>query len=83
MRRSVIICAMLLSGCADRIVTVYVTPDVPQDLRQPVAAPCRPAVIDRDAGDCLLNKTRGLAQANAKIMTIDDILTKAAVAKPR
>lgn len=77
MRLSAIICVMLLSGCAETVRTIYAAPSVPADLRQPVAAPCGPVVVERDVALCLIAKARGLDQANARIVAVDEILTLA------
>lgn len=76
MSRYLIICAMLLTGCDERVRTVYATPHVPADLRQPVTVVCPPGYAARDLALCLLRQKAGVTAANDKIAAIDDILTK-------
>lgn len=77
MRLHLIICAVLLTACADAPRVVYAPPSVPADLRQPVSAPCLPPVTEREVAACLFRKADGLDLANARIVAIDEILTAA------
>ena len=77
MRRCLIICAMLLTGCDERVRTVYASPYVPADLRQAVRVVCPSGYAARDLALCLLRKDAGLTKANSQIEAIDDILTDA------
>lgn len=74
MRLCLIICATLLTGCAERIRTVYVVQTIPADLRQPVNVKCPPGNTMARAGVCLVRLNAGLSMANEKIRAIDEIL---------
>jgi hypothetical protein len=75
MRRCLIICALLLTGCDERVRTAYTVPHVPADLRQPVVVTCPPGKTLARAGVCLVRLDAGLRAANARIVAIDEILT--------
>ena len=77
MRRCLIICALFLTGCDERVRTVYALPQVPDDLRAPVVVTCPPGDTLARAGVCLVRLDAGLRAANAKLGTIDRILTLA------
>jgi hypothetical protein len=77
MRHCLIICALCLTGCGERIRTVYASPGIPADLRQPVVVRCPGGDTMARAGVCLVRLNAGLSMANEKIRAIDDILTGA------
>lgn len=70
---------LVLASCGTEPVTrtVYVTPDVPEALRQPVTVPDRRAETLQDVGLILADHVEGLETANGRIASIDDILTRA------
>lgn len=77
MRLHLTICAALLTACAEAPGVAYAPPAVPDDLRQPVPAPCAAVLTERDVAACLFRRTDALDLANARIVAIDDILTQA------
>ena len=77
MRRYLIICALSLTACGERVQTVYTVPHVPADLRQPVVVRCPAGDTLARAGVCILRLDAGLRAANAKIGAIDEILVGA------
>lgn len=83
MRRCLIICALFLTGCGEKIRTVYAVPHVPADLRQPVEVVCQTGYAARDLALCLLRKDAGLTRANGQIGAVDEILTQAEAKAPR
>lgn len=74
MRRCLIICALFLTACSERIRTVYVGPTVPADLLQPVVVTCPQGDTLARAGVCLVRLDAGLRAANAKIVAVGEIL---------
>lgn len=56
---------------------VFVTPDVPYELRTPVAAPDRQVRTLKDVGVVLTDHVEALETANGKIAAIDCILAAA------
>lgn len=81
MRRCLLICALFLTGCGERVRTVYVGPSVPADLLQPVVVTCPTGDTLARAGVCLVRLDAGLTAANAKIEAVGDILAAADGAK--
>lgn len=77
MRRYLIICALSLTACDERVRTVYTVPHVPADLRQPVVVTCPHGDTLARAGVCLVRLDAGLREANARIGAIDEILAGA------
>jgi hypothetical protein len=76
MRLRPIFCAAsmaILSGCGDPR-PVVVSPQVPPELLQPVAAPCPPFETEGDVGRCVIRLAAGLHQANGQITAIADIV---------
>lgn len=76
MRLCLIICAMLLTGCAEKTRTVYAAPYVPADLLQPERVTCPPGYTAEALAICLFRQAAGLGRANEKLAAIDEILTK-------
>jgi hypothetical protein len=70
-----LICAVFLTGCAERITTRWIVPDVPAELRRPVVVVCADGTTVRTLGECALSLRAGLDEANGKITAIDTILT--------
>ena len=66
-----------ISGCAENERTVYVTPVVPESLRQTVHVPKRDARTLADVGILLTDHVEALATANGRIESIDCILDAA------
>lgn len=77
MRFYLTFCAMLLTGCDERIVTVYAVPSVPADLRRVEVISCPRGNTAKDFATCLFRLDAGLDRANSKIEAIDDILARA------
>lgn len=70
--------ALLASGCVKPTVEyVRVTPEVPEDLRQPVEPPKRKVEGLKDVGLVLADQSEALDKANGQIKAIDCILTAA------
>lgn len=65
-----------LVGCAEPEY-IYVVPDVPATLRQPVSVPDRPVATLADVGVILADHVEGLGIANGRIVAFDCILTAA------
>lgn len=78
-RQSLLLGSMIfLAGCLEAPVEyVNVIPDVPSDLRQPVAVPQREASTLKDVGLILADHVEALDKANGKIIATDCILTAA------
>lgn len=75
MHRQAIICALWLTGCAERGPPVAVAaPPVPPDLLAPVQATCPPVVTEGDVAACLIRLHGGLRRANAQLEAIGAIL---------
>jgi len=72
-----ITCAIFLSACERQIEYVPVIPDVPAELRTPVAVPDRQAESLRDVGLILTDHVEALTTANDRISSTDCILTAA------
>ena len=68
---------LTLSACDAQTEYVYIIPDVPADLRQPVNVPQRRAETLRDVGLLLSDHVEALETANGRIVSIDCILTAA------
>jgi len=68
---------MLLTGCAEKLRTVYVIPHVPADLLQAERAACPDGNTAEALAVCLFRKDAGLDRANGKLATVGEILTRA------
>lgn len=78
MRRCLMICAACwtLTACGERL--VYVTPDVPAELREPVPRPDTPVETLGDLAVRAIELEAALGTANGRLTAIDCILTAAA-----
>ena len=73
-----LICVTLgLMGCEQQTQIKYVVPDVPEQLREPVATPERDVDTLQDVALVLTDHVEALGRANGQILAIDCILDAA------
>lgn len=77
MRLPAIICCVFLTGCDERVRTVYAAPFVPPDLLQPVSVTCSPGASESAVGVCLIRLRAGVKEANRRIDAVAEILEAA------
>lgn len=70
-----------MAACNPTIEYVRVVPDVPAQLRSPVAVPDRKAETLKDVGLILTDHVEALGRANGQIVAIDCILVAAETGK--
>lgn len=74
MRRSALICALFLTGCADEPRVELAAPHVPADLLRPVVVRCASGETAAALGNCALALRAGLNRANSQITALGEIL---------
>jgi len=77
MRRSVLICALFLTACADDSRVELATPFVPADLLRPVEVRCASGDTAAALGRCAIALRAGLNEANGQIVAVGQIVQPA------
>ena len=77
MNRSLLLCALFLTGCSTPQAVEYVVPVVDKDLRTPCEVALREYESIADVGLIITDHVEALDCSNGKIVAIDEILTDA------